>query len=74
MSITRAGLGDYVASAPHGIIALFNAFNAENCVKSMNLIQFYANGVNYLGDNTRLISSKHSKCANKVEYSKKLQQ
>ncbi len=55
-NIPVAGLSDYEASAPGGVMALYNAFCAPNITKSINFLQFHYHSENFQGDNTKFIS------------------
>ncbi|MBE6806212.1 MAG: leucine-rich repeat domain-containing protein, partial [Ruminococcaceae bacterium] len=59
LDIMDAGLGDYNASAPHGIIALYNAFdgNNANITKSATFYQFRNHGDKVYGAFTKFVSS-----------------
>lgn len=52
-----AGLGDYQASAPHGIIALYNAFDDAKVAKSLTFWQFKEHGNQVYGSFTEFTSS-----------------
>ncbi len=60
-NIPVAGLADYEASAPSGVMALYNAFWASNILKSISFLQFQYHGENFQGENTRFISEFSNK-------------
>ena len=59
LDIMEAGLGDYSASAPHGVIALYNAFDGDNAniTKSAKFYQFREHGDKVYGAFTKFVSS-----------------
>ena len=56
-----AGLGDYQASAPHGIIALYNAFDDAKVTKSLAFKQFKEHGATVYGSFTEFDSEVSNK-------------